>query len=705
MPFTKLQFNPGINRETTAYANEGGWWDCDKIRFRQGFPEKIGGWAKFATTSLLGTTRAIHPWTALDTNEYIGFGTHLKYYVFGSGVFNDITPLRVTSAAGDVTFAVGRTTLSGGITATQTTIALTSVTNFPSSGGIIRIDSETMSYAGVAGTSLYGLIRGISGTTAASHSTAAAVSSATLRVTDTSHGVVVGDFVTFSGAVSLGGNMVATVLNQEYQVVGVDSANVYTVNARTASTISSITVDGSLSQTYVFSAAGDTLTGGTLTVGAYQINVGLDEAASGTGWGAGTWSRGGWGSGLSTLPASSQLRIWTHDNYGQSLFLNARGGGIYYWAKDTSYPRAVPLYQLSGANSAPQLALQVMVSDNNGHVIAFGCDGEFETPGVLDPLKIRFSSGFPNYLEWRTLPTTTAGELRIGSGSTFIQAVETKQQILVFTDSTLHSLQYVGPPIVFGLSMESDNISIAGPNAAVAAGSSVFWMGQGEFYAYNGVVSQLTCDVKDYVFSNINTSQFEKVFCGVNPNFGEVWWFYPSLNSQEVDRYVVYNYQQSLWYYGSLARTAWTHRNTGIAPIACGTDGYVYNQDTGTDDGSTTPASGIEAYIESSGQDIGDGDQFAFIWRLIPDITFRNSAGDPTATFTIKSSNFPGADFSQSDSRVIAKTASVPVEEFTDQVYIRIRGRSFAFRVESSAAGVAWRVGIPRVDVRTDGRR
>lgn len=705
MPLTKLQFSPGINRETTAYANEGGWWDCDKIRFRQGFPEKIGGWEKFASTSMLGTTRGIHPWTALDTNEYIGFGTHLKYYVFGGGVFNDITPIRLTSAAGAVTFAVGRTTLSGGITATQTTITLTSVTNFPTNGGIIKIDSEIMSYSGVAGTSLYGLTRGISGTTAASHLTAAAVSSATLQVTHTSNGVVLGDFVTFSGAVSLGGNMTAAVLNQEYQVTGVVSDNVYTVAARTASTIPSITVNGSLAPVYVFSAAGDTLTGGAGTVGTYQINVGLNVAASGTGWGAGTWSRGGWGSGISVSSASSQLRIWTHDNYTQSLFMNPRGGGIYYWAKDTSYPRAVPLYQMPGAQSAPQLAYQIMVSDNNGHVIAFGCDGEFETPGVLNPLKIRFSSGNPNFLEWRTLSTTTAGELTIGAGSYFVQAVETKQQILVFTDSTLHSLQYVGPPITFGLSMESDNISIVGPNAAVAAGSAVFWMGQGEFYAYNGVVSQLTCDVKDYVFSNINASQFEKVFCGVNPNFGEVWWFYPSANSTEVDRYVVYNYQQSLWYYGSMVRTAWTHRNTGVAPIACGTDGYVYAHETGTDDGSTSPASGITAYVESSGQDIGDGDQFAFIWRLIPDITFRNSAGDPTVTFTIKSSNYPGADFSQSNSRVISQTASTPVEEFTDEVYIRIRGRSFAFKVESSDTGVAWRVGIPRADVRTDGRR
>jgi hypothetical protein len=560
-----------------------------------------------------------------------------------------------------------------------------------------------MSYSAVSGTTLTGVTRGISGTTAATHLTSAVVASATVQVTQSSNGVVNGDFVTFSGAVSLGGNMTAAVLNQEYQVTGVISANVYTISARTVSTISSITVDGSLSPTYVFSASGDVGTGGASTVGTYQISSGLDTSVSGTGWGAGPWSRGGWGSGASVTVPGAQLRLWTHDNYGEDILINVKDGGIYYWDKSLSFLRAVPIYQMVGAQSAPQVAKQIMVSDNDRHVIAFGCDDEFN-PGVQDPLLIRFSSQ-EDFLEWRSLPTTTAGSLRIGSGSTFVQALETKQQILIFTDSALHSMQYLGPPFTFGINMISDNISTAGPNAAVAAGESVFWMGQGEFYGYNGVVSQMVCDVKDYVFSDINTTQLEKVFAGVNPNFGEVWWFYPSASSNENDRYVVYNYQQNIWYYGSIVRTAWTHTNTGIFPIACGTDGYVYLHETGADDGSTYPASPITAYIESSGQDIGDGDQFSFMWRLIPDITFRNSTGSPTATFTIKSSNFPGADFSQSDSRVVAKTASVPVEQFTNQVYIRIRGRSFAFRVESSDIGAAWRVGIPRIDVRTDGKR
>lgn len=703
MPLTKLQFNPGINRETTGYANEGGWWDCDKIRFRQGFPEKIGGWVKFSQQSMLGTTRAIHPWTALDGDEYIGFGTNLKYYVFGGSVFNDITPIRSVSSAGAVTFAVGYTTLAVAMTASQTSISLTSSTNFPATGGVVQIDSEIMSYSSRSGTTLVGVTRGIRGTTAATHSISAPVKSATIQVTQTSNGVVNGDFVTFSGAASLGGNMTAAVLNQEYQVTGVLSADVYTISARTVSTIPSIVVNGALVPTYVFSTAADSGTGGASTVGTYQISSGLDTSVSGTGWGAGPWSRGGWGSAADTTVPGAQLRLWSHDNYGENLIFNVRDGGVYYWDKDLSFSRGVPIYTISGAQSAPRLAKQVMISDNDRHVIAFGCDDEFN-PGVMDPLLVRFSSQ-ENFLEWRTLPNTTAGSLRIGSGSTVVQAVETKQQILIFTDSSLHSMQYLGPPFTFGINMLSDSISIAGPNAAIAAGESVFWMGQGEFYAYNGVVSQLPTDVKDYVFSNINVNQLDKVYAGVNPNFGEVWWFYPSAESNENDRYVIYNYQQNIWYIGTMVRTAWTHRNTGIYPIACGTDGYVYVHESGNDDGSTYPPSAIDAYVESSGQDIGDGDQFAFMWRMIPDITFRNSTGSPLAIFTIKASNFPGADFSQSDSRVVAKTSSIPVEQFTNQVYIRIRGRSFAFRVESSDLGSAWRVGIPRIDVRTDGRR
>lgn len=724
MPLMKLQFQPGLNRETTGYANEGGWWDADKVRFRMGYPEKIGGWQPFnATAVLLGTCRAIHPWVALDTNEYIGLGTSQKYYVSGNGTYNDITPIRETTAAGAVTFAAGKSTLSADITAIDTTVTIASATGFPTSGGIVQIDSEQIRYSGVAGNTLTGLLRGQQGTTAAAHLSTVGIFCATITVTDTAHGAAATDFVTFSGAASLGGAITALVLNQEYQVTSVISSSTYTIETRTVSSVSSIATSSGLAPTYTFPTTADTGTGGALTVGAYQINTGLNTASSGTGWGVGVWGRQGWGEGYTATTSDSQLRLWTHDNFGQNLLINVRNGGIYYWVNDTSspYPRAVDIstlvapYSPTGAvGTAPTIAKQVLVSDNDRHIIAFGCDDEFSI-GTQDPLLIRFSAT-ESITEWRTLTTNDAGSLRIGSGSFIVTAVETKQQILVITDTSVHALQYVGAPYLFGLTMLSDNISITSPNAAIAVDDAVYWMGEGDFYVYNGVVSQVPCDVKDYVFSRINSDQTPKIVAGVNINYGEIWWFYPSntvtdgVTNSENDSYVVYNYQQRIWYYGSMARTAWTHKNLGSFPIAASTDNYMYLHESGMDDGSTTPTSAISAYIESSGQDLGDGDSFAFIWRVIPDLTFRNSTATlPSATMTVEMSNFPGADFNPAPSgytgSAVTRTGTYPVEQFTNQVFTRLRGRSFTFRIDSDAVGVTWRLGAPRLDVRSDGKR
>jgi hypothetical protein len=711
----KLQFSPGVNREITGYANEGGWWDIDKVRFRMGLPEKIGGWTKFSPAYFLGTCRFIVPWVALDANQYVGFGTNLKFYVYGSGVYNDITPIRATTAAGDVTFAVGYTTLNGAIDDSQRTITLASVTNFPTTGGRIKIDNEVMTYATVSGSTLGGIVRGVDGTTAASHSNGAAVSSASIIVTDTAHGAYQNDFVTFSGATSLGGNMTAAVLNQEYQIDAILTLSTYVISARTVSTVSSITTTDGLDPTYVFSAAGDSGTGGAATVGAYQITAGLNTSISGTGWGAGPYggigtggtssppTTTGWGDPATVTVPGAQLRLWGGDNYGQDLIFNVRDGGIYYWAKNTNYPRAVALSDLPGASFAPTLAKQVIISDADRHVVAFGCDDEF-SPGVMDPLLIRFSTQ-ENAADWQSLPTNSAGSLRLGTGSEIVCAVETKQQTVVITDVSVHAMRYLGPPYTFGIDMLSDNISIIGPNAAVSVDDAVFWMGQGDFFAYDGVVSQLPCTVKDYVFSDINLDQTTKVACGVNQNFNEVWWFYPSADSTENDRYVVFNYQQKLWYFGTMTRSAWTHKNTGIYPLATGLDHAAYLHEDGFDDGSTFPATPITAYIESSGQDIGDGNQFSFITRVLPDVTFRDSPNTPELTMTVKMSNFPGANFSQSNARDVIRTATYPVEQYTNQVFTRLRGRTFAVRVESDQLGVAWRFGHPRIDVRTDGRR
>ena len=704
MPLTKLQFRPGINRETTSYSNEGGWFDMDKVRFRFGYPEKIGGWIKQSTNTFLGSCRALHPWIALDGSNFLGVGTHLKYYINEGGAYNDITPIRFTTSAGDVTFSASANTLSAGIDAVVDTIPLTSASGFPASGRI-KIDNEIITYALVSGNNLTGCVRGVDNTVAASHASSAAVTCATIIVTDPDHGALENDFVTYSGAATLGGVITADVLNQEYEVTYVINSSSYQIEARTVSTINSITTTSGINQTYVFATSADSGNGGSSVVGTYQINTGLDTTIVGTGWGAGTWSRGAWGSGASLATSGQTLRIWSHDNFGEDLIINVRDGDIFYWDKTNGLAnRAVELASLAGASSAPTIAKQVMVSDRDRHVIAFGCDSELE-PGVQDPLLIRFSDQ-ENITQWQSRVDNTAGDLRIGSGSKIITAVETRQQILVFTDVSLHAMQFLGPPFTFGINAISENITIASPLAAIAVEDNVYWMGAEEFYAYGGAVQRIPCSVRDYVFTNINNDQLEKVTAGLNTAFSEVTWFYPSANSSENDSYVTYNYDQKIWYYGLMSRTCWLDRGVNNDPLAASPDHYLYFQEIGFDDGSTSPATGITSYIESSQMDLGEGDQFAFMRRLIPDLTFRNSTSpSPQATMTLKVRNFPGGNYLSSDSRSVVKTASIPVEQFTEQVFVRLRGRSFAFRIESEDTGVGWRLGSPRVDVRPDGRR
>ena len=636
MPLSKLQFRPGINKETTSYSNEGGWFDCDKIRFRAGFPEKIGGWAKKTPNSHLGVTRALHPWQTISLANYLGVGTNEKYYVLYGGAYYDVTPLRATTSAGDVTF---------------------SATN----------------------------------------------GSSTITVTDTSHGAIVGDFVTFSGAASLGGNITAEVLNQEYKIVTVPTANTFTITAREVNPVSRITVDGIYTPVAVTANSSDSGNGGSSTVGAYQLNIGLNTSITGDGWNAGTWGRGTWNS-ATTPTVESVLRLWTHDNFGEDLVINIFNGGLYYYDSSAGLTnRAVVLSSVAGAVSPPSVAVKVLVSDVDLHVIAFGCDSE-DDPGTQDPLLIRFSDQ-RNALDWKATVDNTAGDLKISSGSKIITAIETKREILVFTDTSIYSMQFIGPPDTFGITIVSEGISIRSPNSAVAIEDNVFWMGNNEFYVYNGAVQKIPCTLRDFVFSNFNNLQAEKVFAGVNSSFSEIWWFYPSADSNEINKYVIYNYQQQIWYFGSLQRTAWLDRGVNELPTAASPDYYLYNHETGDDDGSTDPVTAITAHIESSQMDIGEGDQFTFISRIIPDITFRNSEIGKKASLSLKARNFPGGNYLQTDSAEISKTATVPVEQFTNDAFIRLRGRSFALRVESTETGISWRLGSPRIDIRPDGRR
>ena len=629
MPLQKLQFRPGINKDVTSYSNEGGWVDGDKIRFRLGFPEKIGGWLKYSINTFQGAARALHNWIALDGSNFLGIGTHLKYYVEEGGGFNDITPLRSTTAAGDVTFAA---------------------TN----------------------------------------------GSTTITVSDTNHGAVLNDFVEFSGAATLGGNITAAILNAEHQVTAVISSSQYQI-------VVSATANGS-----------DTGNGGSSVVGKYQINVGLNSQVGGTGWGSSTWGRLGWGSG-SSINTIAEIRLWSHDNFGEDLIINPRDANVYYWDKGTGLgSRAVEISTLSGAKSAPQIAKQILVSDQDRHVLAFGCDGlgasssAAQGNGVQDPLLVRFSSQ-ENAVDWFPTSTNTAGDLILGSGSEFVQAVETKREILVWTDTSLHSMRFIGPPFTFGIQQLASNITIMGPNAAVATEDVVYWMGIDNFYTYSGQTKQLNCTVKDHVFNDFNFSQSDKVYGGINSEFSEVIWLYPSETnslasggSGENDKYVIYNYKDDIWYYGNLSRSAWLDRGIRTFPIAA-ESGYLYNHEFEYDDDGSAMAS----FIESAPMDIGDGDKFALATTVVPDLTFVGSTAlsSPQATFTLKARTEPGAAYGSTSSGSAVRTASSPVETFTELLNLRVRGRSFAIKVDSSALGTKWKLGSPRVDIRPDGRR
>jgi hypothetical protein len=639
MPLSKLQFKPGVNREITAYSNEGGWFDIDNVRFQKGYPEKIGGWQKRSTNSFLGTCRALHPWVSLDRDQYVGVGTNLKYYIDEGGFYNDVTPLRLTTSAGAITFAA---------------------TN----------------------------------------------GSSELTVSHTNHGAVVNDFVTYSGAASLGGLITADVLNQEYYVTEVINTASYKIKARTANTsIYEITYNGGLNPSLVTANGSDTGNGGGSVVGAYQINTGLDIGVSGAGWGAGTWSRGAWGSASSDAIVTNTLRLWSHDNFGEDLIMNVRDGGIYYWDEtNTLSSRAVDISTLAGATSTPTVAKQILVSDRDRHIIAFGCDTE-ANPGVQDPLAIRFSSQ-ESLTDWASTATNTAGELRLGSGSEIVTALETRQQILVFTDTTLYSMQFLGPPFTFGVTSLSENITIASPNAAIAVDDNVYWMGRAEFYVYSGAVQRLPCMVRDFVFSDINEEQIDKINAALNTEHSEIWWYYPSANSNEVNRYVVYNYLEQVWYYGSFGRTAWIDRGIFDFPFAANADGYIYEHEIGFDDGTTNPITPINAYIQSSPIDIGDGEQFMLLRKMIPDVDFKDSSALlPDVNIILDVKNAPDGTYSKTETDTFVKTQAASVNARTEQLHFRLRGRQMRFKIASDDLGVTWRLGSPRLDIRTDGRR
>jgi len=777
MPLQKLQFRPGVNREGTTLSNEGGYFDGDKIRFRSGYPEKIGGWqvdsgAYFttvptATFSSSGTSTAATPtsasfwgivkglwnWINLTGYNLLGVGTDLKYYIQNSsgGAYNDVTPMRVTTSAGAVTFA-------------------------------------------------------------------ATSGSTTLIVTNASHGAQVGDFVCFTGAVTLGGVITAAVLNREYQVQTVTSNNTYTITSSVAAN------------------ASDIGNGGGSVIGNYQLTTGYTTFTLGTGWGAGGWggsvgpsattaltasinssstaaiavtsttgfaasgtiyigtegitytsttgttfagtiTRGvnttaaahtngdavfqypstatGWGS-PATTGIGIQLRLWSQSNYGEDLIINPRGAAMYYWANNASpnvYDRAqivkvaTNIVTKSGTftpdSTCPSVTNFVLVSDASRFTFAFGTNdptGVYATV-AQDPMQIRWSDQ-NSVATWTPAITNQAGGIRLSHGSQIITAIQTRQEILVLTDSAIYSFQYLGAPYVWGSQLLADNISIISPNAMVVVNNVTYWMGTDKFYMYSGRVETLPCALRQYIYNNINLTEAFQFFAGTNEGYNEIWWFYcsitgttsagengtgtPASPNRLVDRYVIYNHLERTWYYGTFngttvrPRTAWLDSPLRAEPTAgigynsggVYTNGAVVYHETTVDNNETTTPVAIDAYVQSSDFDIGDGHNFGFVWRLIPDITFDGStSAAPSTNFTVRPRQNPGANYGSSDNPAVASTQSYAntttynVQQFTQQVYVRIRGRQMAFRISSTDLGTQWQLGAPRIDVRADGRR
>jgi len=621
MPISKINFRPGVVREGTSYSNEGGWFDVNKVRFNAGLPQKIGGWVKDNTNTFLGTCRALLAWVDLAGTKYLGLGTHLKYYVeLGTG-YHDITPLRNTTSAGDVTFSASN-------------------------------------------------------------------GSSSITVADTAHGAVKNDFVTFSGASSLGGNITANVLNQEYQIASITNANSYVITAKDTS------------GTTVTANSSDSGNGGSSVVGAYQINVGLDVFISSTGWGSGAWGAGAYGEST-VLSVSNQLRLWTHDHFGEDLLINVRAGGLYYWDESGGVNnRAVELSSLSGSILAPTVGLQVLVSETDRHVIVLGSDpisGSSRT-GVVDPMLVAFSDQ-ENLLDFEPLLSNTAGDLRLSEGSTIIGAVKARQEILIWTDTALYSMQFIGPPFTFGLNLINNASGLISPNGAVVAPSGVFWMGYDNFYIYNGSVQKVPCSVLSYVFDDMNSTQTHKFFAFTNTEFDEVGWFYCSSDSSEIDRYVVFDYADKVWTYGQISRTAWLDTGVKNYPRAV-SNNYLYRHEFGyNDDGSPM----TDVFIESSDFDIGDGDTFSFIRRIIPDVRFLNNSTDGQVNIVLKTRNFPGESLNTSSTNAVGSS--------TTQSHVRARGRQAVVRLESddddtdANNDVGWRLGLLRMDIQNDGRR
>jgi len=615
MPLKKLLLKSGVNRENTRYTSEGGWYECDKIRFRQGTPEKIGGWQRISSTTFQGVCRSLWNWITLGSINYVAVGTNLKYYIENGGAYTDVTPLRDT-------------------------VVLTNPFETTSGSPIVT-------------------------------------------VTDANGGFADGDFVTYSGASAVGG----LTLNGEYQITLTTTTNEYTIDAG--------------------SAASSSATGGGTVTAAYQINVGTAFAIPLTGWGASSWSSGTWGVGETSVES---IRLWSQSNFGEDLVFGPRGGAIYYWdATSGLTSRGVELSTLGGASNVPINQNILEISDINRFVFAFGAN-EFGS-ATVNPMLVRWSDQ-GSVVDWTPSVTSQAGFLTLSRGTEIIASKQARQEVLVWTDAALYSMQYVGAPVVWSAQLVGENISTASQNCVAYANGVAYWMGKDKFYKYDGRTQPLRCDLRKFIFNDFNTQQYDQVFAGTNESYHEVWWFYCSTDQTNIDRYVVYNYLEDIWYYGTMARTAWLDSGLRGKPLAATYSSNLVNHEEGVDDNETGTTAPIHAYVASAEFDLEDGHQFAFIWRILPDIRFDGStAGSPSATMTLLPLANSGSGYNNplseggSNSRTVTRTAVLPVEEYTGQIYTRVRGRQLAMKVESTDEGVTWQLGAPRIDMRPDGRR
>jgi hypothetical protein len=626
MPLKKFVAKSGVNRENTRYFNEGGWYSCDKIRFRQGTPEKIGGWQQVTNNQFLGVCRSLWTWATTGNVAYVGIGTNLKYYIAlsGGGAYNDVTPIRETA------------TLNNPFTGDGTT---------------------------------------------------------TVTVTDVAHGCNTGDFVTFSGATGT----YDTTFNAEFQVT-VLTADTYTIT--TSSAISA----GSY--------------GGSAVLASYQIHVGDVVETAFNGWGAGGWSLGTWGNGVT---GTTTIRIWNHDNFGSDLIFGPKDGPMYYWDSTAGLTsRGVALTSLPGASDVPLMQHLIAVSDTSRFVLAFGCN-DYGSP-TQDAMLIRWSDQ-ESAVNWTPSATNQAGSLRLSHGSIIEAVAQVRQEFLVWTDTAVYSLQYLGAPIVWGSQLLSDNVSILSDRAWATAAGVTYWMGNGKFYMYDGRIQNLVCDLRQFVFSNFNYNQPQQIFASTNEQFNEIWWFYCSQNSNSIDRYVIYNYVEKAWYYGTMSRTAWI--DTSVAndvPMATDYNRRLIYHETGVDDNATTTTLPIESFITSAEFDIEDGHNFGFVWRVLPDVNFTGStSGNPTMNLTLLPLQNSGSGYTRGvtpvgsvdtdmsvageNSYPVVRSATVPIDQFTGQVNIRVRGRQMSLKAASDQLGVQWQLGACRLDIRPDGRK